>query len=78
MQAQIQKWGNSLGVRIPKDIAGRLHIKDGAIVNIAISENNLVITPKISELDLLLDDITPANLHSELLSNDDNSGNEAW
>jgi antitoxin MazE len=78
MQAQIQKWGNSLGVRIPKDVASRLHIKDGAIVNIAISENNLVITPKISELDLLLNDITADNLHYELLSNDDTSGNESW
>jgi len=78
MQGQIQKWGNSLGVRISKDIANKLHIKDGTIVNIVISENNLVITPKISELDLLLNDITPANLHCELLSNDDTSGNESW
>ncbi|WP_410521460.1 AbrB/MazE/SpoVT family DNA-binding domain-containing protein [Candidatus Tisiphia endosymbiont of Parasteatoda lunata] len=25
MQTQIQKWGNSLGIRIPKHLADKLH-----------------------------------------------------
>lgn len=78
MQTQIQKWGNSLGIRIPKDIASKLHIKKGAIVNLEISDHNIIITPAISELDLLLNNITDNNCHHEVLKNDSKSGNESW
>ena len=78
MQTQIQKWGNSLGVRIPKDIADRLCIKNGVMVNVEISDHNIIIAPVTSELDLLLNNITDANLHSEELKYDDILGNESW
>lgn len=78
MQTQIQKWGNSLGIRIPKDIANKLHIKNGAIVNLEISDYNIVIIPKVSELDLLLNNITDNNCHHEVLKDDSKLGNESW
>ncbi|HYI72177.1 MAG TPA: AbrB/MazE/SpoVT family DNA-binding domain-containing protein, partial [Skermanella sp.] len=34
MQVQLARWGNSLGLRIPKELAGRLGLKDGARVEI--------------------------------------------
>ena len=58
MQAQIQKWGNSLWVRIPISIANKLHIKSGTTVNLEASEHQITIIPETSELDLLLSNIT--------------------
>jgi antitoxin MazE len=78
MQTQIQKWGNSLGVRIPKNLAGKLNLKQGAFVNLEISDNHLVISQETSELDILLNNITDANRHHELLNDDNISGNESW
>lgn len=78
MQTQIQKWGNSLGIRIPKDVASRLHIKNGAIVNLEVLDNYLVITPKTSGLELLLSNITDTNRHNEAWNKDDLMGNEVW
>jgi len=78
MQTQIQKWGNSLGVRIPKDITNKLCIKNGAIVNLEILDHNIIIIPETSELDLLLNNITDTNCHHEELENDNIFGNELW
>ena len=78
MQTQVQKWGNSLGVRIPKDIADKLCIKNGAIVNLEISDHNIIIIPETSELDLLLNNITDTNCHHEELEDEDIFGNELW
>ncbi len=78
MQTQVQKWGNSLGVRITKGIASKLHIKSGTIVNLEITDHNIIITPETSELDLLLNNITDNNCHHEVLKNDNKLGNETW
>lgn len=78
MQAQIQKWGNSLGVRIPKSIAGKLHLKINTIVNLSIADKHLIITSETSNLDLMLNQITQDNLHHELLNDDGTMGGESW
>ncbi|WP_342257160.1 AbrB/MazE/SpoVT family DNA-binding domain-containing protein [Rickettsia endosymbiont of Aspidapion aeneum] len=78
MQAQIQKWGNSLGIRIPKHLAGKLHFKQGIFVNLEIADNHLIISIEISELDTLLNNITDFNRHHEILNDDDIVGNELW
>jgi antitoxin MazE len=78
MQTQVQKWGNSLGVRIPRDIADKLCIKNGVMVSLEISDHNIIIAPVTSELDLLLDNITDANRHNEELKDDNILGNELW
>ena len=36
MQTSVQKWGNSLGLRIPGVYAKELHLLDGSIVDIVI------------------------------------------
>lgn len=45
MQAQLARWGNSLGVRIPKDIARRTGLTAGTQVEIETENNRIVITP---------------------------------
>ena len=78
MQAQIQKWGNSLGVRIPKSIACALNLNNGTFVNLELSNNNLIINNQVSELDLLLNNITDDNCHHEIFSDDEIVSSESW
>jgi antitoxin MazE len=61
MQIQVSKWGNSLGLRIPKDIALRLGLADGARVQLAMDGDRIVITTDrpVYELRDLLTGMTP-------------------
>jgi antitoxin MazE len=69
MRTQIQKWGNSLALRIPKSFAAESNIQEGSVVDISIVEGKLVIRP-ISEptytLDQLLARVTKKNIHGEV------------
>lgn len=78
MQTNIQQWGNSLGIRISKNLASKLQIKKGAIVDLEISGNHLIITPKATELEMLVNNITDLNRHNEEFSDDNTRGNELW
>ena len=42
MGVKVSKWGNSLGVRIPKDVAEALGLKEGDLMDIFASENGLL------------------------------------
>ena len=44
MQVQVARWGNSLGVRIPKQIAERAGLREGARVEIEADSDRIVIT----------------------------------
>jgi len=46
MNATIQKWGNSQGIRIPKVILDGLSLTEGAEVELFTEGNTLVIKPK--------------------------------
>lgn len=38
MKTRVQKWGNSLGVRIPKSFANEIGIEQGASIQMVIEE----------------------------------------
>ena len=77
MLSQVKKWGNSLGVRVPKKIADKLYIKEGSNIDIKVSNNKIIITADTSELELLVNRINDQNRHSQIF--DDNSvGKEIW
>ena len=61
MQVQISKWGNSLGVRVPKDVAAKLGLTEGSRVDVSIEGDRLVISTKrpVYTLDELLVGMTP-------------------
>lgn len=66
MQAQLAKWGNSLGVRIPKDIARKAGLTPGLAVEIEAEGRRIVITPnpkQIFALSDLLVGMTPEAMH---------------
>jgi antitoxin MazE len=42
----VAKWGNSLAIRIPKNVTDQINLKEGMTVSIEVTENNIVITPE--------------------------------
>ena len=74
---QVQKWGNSLGIRIPKSLALKVGIEEGSEVDLDVEDGHLVIKPKSATLDELLAHITPDNLHKEA-STGEPQGRESW
>jgi antitoxin MazE len=69
MQTKVQKWGNSLAIRIPKTIAKETKLTDGKQVELVLEKENLVIKPvrkkKKYALTDLLAAITDENCHAE-------------
>ncbi len=49
MQVNIQKWGNSLAVRIPKAFAEEIGLEENSSVRLTLKEGGLVITPEAGE-----------------------------
>ena len=80
MKITVQKWGNSLAVRIPKTIAQETKIERDSIVDLQIVKGKLVLTPAVKteySLSELLRDINDDNLHSEV-STGEAIGTESW
>ena len=68
MVTKLQKWGNSLGLRLPKKLAEDLEMGTGTEVDITVVKGKLVLTPikaKKFRLDDLLSRVTKENLHTE-------------
>ncbi|MBB6635707.1 AbrB/MazE/SpoVT family DNA-binding domain-containing protein [Cohnella thailandensis] len=74
---QVQKWGNSLGIRIPKSLALKVGLEEGSEVDLDVEDGHLVIKPKKAKLDELLARVTPENLHKEV-STSEPQGRESW
>ena len=78
MRSRIQKWGNSLALRIPKAFAEETGLTTDSAVEIVVSEGRLVITPAHDyDLDTLLAGITDENRHEEI-GTGSVTGNEVW
>ena len=80
MKTRIKKWGNSLAVRIPKSFAIEARLDLDTVVDVALVEGKLIITPVVVppfSLDQLLAGITADNLHSEHATGP-TVGDEVW
>lgn len=69
MEATIQKWGNSLAVRIPKSFADEVGLAAHSKVDISIEKSVLIITPRRCmkyRLDDLIEKVTEENIHTEI------------
>ena len=69
MKAKIQRWGNSLAVRIPKSFAEEVGLEAGSPVDMRLVDGGLLVEPAPDEslsLDDLLDGVTKANIHAEV------------
>ncbi|HOX18825.1 MAG TPA: AbrB/MazE/SpoVT family DNA-binding domain-containing protein [Spirochaetales bacterium] len=77
MQTVIQKWGNSLGVRIPALYAREFDLKSGSAVEILEEAGRLVIVPKRDALEDLLALVTDENRHASVETGSP-VGGEEW
>ena len=77
MQAIVQKWGNSLGFRIPSLWAKHNNVKSGSKLEVIAEKGKIVILPQKKSLDDMLNLVTPDNIHSEV-STGNAVGKEEW
>jgi antitoxin MazE len=69
MLTKMQKWGNSLALRIPKSFAIDAKLENDSLVEISIDKGKIIVTPVPAPswtLDELLAGITQDNLHTEV------------
>ena len=80
MRTKIQKWGHSLGLRIPRALAAEAQVEEGSMVDLTVAEGCLHIrrlAPSRYVLEELLKGIRPDNVHAEAFS-DNPIGRETW
>jgi len=80
MQTRIQKWGNSLGLRIPRSFAAEAQVEEGTAVDLSVENGRLLVRPmrvRKYTLSALLKNITPRNRHREV-SIGKAVGREVW
>ena len=80
MKARIQKWGNSLALRIPKSFANEVGLQKETPVEVSLADGKLVVTPVTQPkltLKQLLANVTRENLHHEV-DTGSSVGNESW
>lgn len=67
-RARVVKWGNSLGVRIPKAVAEQARLREGDPILIEPSDGHVELYPteRIPTLEELVAQITPENRYEEL------------
>jgi len=80
MKARIQKWGNSLALRIPKPFAEESNLREDSQVDISVRSGKLVVVaidePQLTLAELVAQ-ITPENRHDEI-DTGIAVGNEIW
>ena len=79
MLTKIQKWGNSLAIRIPRRFAEELMAQQGSEVDLSLDGDRLVIKPRRQEpsLSALLAQVTDENIHAEVATGEP-TGREVW
>jgi antitoxin MazE len=69
MKTKIQKWGNSLAVRIPQAYVREAQVAYGSEVELSVEEGRIIINPQTVpsyDLEELLKGVTKKNLHPEV------------
>ncbi len=80
MKTRVQKWGNSLALRIPKFFAAEVGLDRDSSVEVSLIDGKLTIVPDTKPkftLKQLLSQVTNENLHHEV-DTGPAMGNEAW
>ena len=75
MEATLNKWGNSMGIRIPNSLIQQLDLKENMLLKINAIKNKLVIEKKEKSIESLCEKITDENLN---IYNDFSSIGKEW
>ncbi|HVT03040.1 MAG TPA: AbrB/MazE/SpoVT family DNA-binding domain-containing protein [Thermoanaerobaculia bacterium] len=79
MKSRVQKWGNSLALRIPRPFADEANLREDSPVDISLRNGKLVVVALEPDMTLqsLVDEIRDDNLHQEQRTGQA-LGKEAW
>ena len=80
VQTKIQRWGNSLGLRIPRSFAQEAGVSAGSEVDLSVRNGDLVVKParrRTYQLKELVRKVTAKNLQGEVNTGGP-VGREAW
>jgi antitoxin MazE len=80
VRTKIVKWGNSLGLRIPRSFAAEVLVTEGSTVDLGLEDGRLVVSvipPRQVDLESLLAGVTAENLHDEVDTGSARGG-EVW
>ena len=79
MRTRVQRWGNSLALRIPKPLADEVGLRPADEVEISLDSGELRVTPARRRwgLETLVSKITKKNAHPEIETGPVR-GREAW
>ena len=80
MLTKVQKWGNSLALRIPQAFALDAQLESESVVEISLVDGQIVIKPVTAprwSLEQLLSGVNSNNIHHET-DTGDAVGNEVW
>ncbi len=80
MQTKIQKWGNSLALRIPPSVANDCKLQEGKIVRMELTHGKIIVDPATERrysLEELLAGIKRKNIHQGFDTGEP-VGREAW
>ena len=68
MQTKVQKWGNSLAIRLPPTLAREMGLSNQSIVELSWRDDQIILRPVKSSftLEQLVAGITDENLHGEV------------
>jgi len=80
VKARVQKWGNSLGIRIPRALALEVNVAADSEVEISAKDGKILISPlrrRVVSLRDLLSKVTDSNLHEEVTTGRP-LGKESW
>ena len=80
MKTRIQRWGNSLALRISKSFAAEAGLQKETSIELSVSDGKLIITPLAEPgftLTQMLSKINEDNLHRET-DTGKAVGNEVW
>ena len=78
-RVQIVKWGNSQGVRLPKEVLKQARLREGDELTVRVENGRIALEPAAPEITLekLVAGITPRNRHREQDWGTP-AGNEVW
>ena len=80
MKTLVQRWGNSLALRIPKVFAEEIAVREGDEVEMSVAKGRLIVAPHTTpdyQLADLVAQIRPGNLHKEIVVQGP-QGKEVW
>lgn len=71
MITYVKKWGNSLGIRLPKSMTKEILIDEGSGISLKVVDGKIEISKidMAKNLDDILDQITAENQHNEISTN---------